>query len=147
MEGDLSFYDDKNAVLPDDPAWGLRQPGSAPTVRLFPTGATRSASTGKHEYARFMDPLVIRAFGAYMTKHRVQPDGSTRAPDNWKAGIPRQAYMDSLWRHLMDLWELHTYGTGVDHVTGQPLDLVETLCAVLFNGFGFLFEVLKDRRA
>jgi hypothetical protein len=141
----LSF-DSENNTSHAQPGEGAATGVATETVRVFPTGATRGGSAGKHEYARFLDPMVIREFGAYMTRHRVQPDGSTRAPDNWKKGIPIASYMDSLWRHLMDLWELHTYGSGVDHVTGRPLDLVETLCAILFNGFGYLYEVLKARR-
>ena len=36
-------------------------------------------------------PEVIKAFGVFMDKHRVMKDGSMRASDNWKLGIPKNA--------------------------------------------------------
>jgi hypothetical protein len=116
------------------------------TVRQFDSGATRDGRMGKYEYARFFDPAVIKAFAAYMHRHRIQPDGSLRDPDNWKKGMPRQAYMDSLFRHTMDLWELHDYGVAVRPENGQAVDYEETLCAVIFNAMGYLHEHLKAQR-
>ena len=70
-----------------------------------------------------------------MNKHRVQADGALRDPDNWKKGIPESVYLDSLLRHVMDLW-LHFEGA-------QGVNLQETLCAISFNSDGLLHEVLK----
>ena len=113
-------------------------------IRKFKTGATRDTSDGKLEYARFLDPRVIRTFAEYMHAHRKQSDGTLREPDNWKKGIERSVYMDSLFRHLMDLWELHQYGKSVRHETGKEITFTETLCAILFNTFGYLYEYLKE---
>ena len=77
-----------------------------------------------------------------MLKHQVQADGQPRAADNWKNGIPKEAYRASLHRHFMDLW-LHSEGYG-DRATNQ--DLVEVLCALRFNVNGLLLEVVKEGR-
>jgi hypothetical protein len=77
-----------------------------------------------------------------MNKHRVLPDGSLRASDNWQNGIPKDAYMKSLWRHFMEAWTAHRgWDDGCQWI---PID--EALCAVLFNAMGYLHEHLKERR-
>jgi hypothetical protein len=124
----------------------LSQPsgtGSAfgmPKVRVFETGATRDTDQGKLDYEGFLSPLVIERFAQYMHKHRIQSDGSLRDSDNWTKGIPKSAYMKSLWRHFMDVWKLHR-GYKVD------VDLDEALCAMLFNVQGYLYEYLKAKEA
>jgi len=113
-------------------------------IRKFSTGATRDTSEGKYEYARHLDSRSLRRYIAYMHQHRRLADGSTREPDNWKQGMA-ESYMDSLWRHVMDVWEISQHGSALDHRTGQPVDLEEALCGVLFNAFGMLYEVLKAK--
>ena len=111
-------------------------------VRQFKTGATRDSGvdpkTGlpKLAYNGFFSARVLKRRAEYMNKHRVQADGSLRAPDNWKKGIPQSVYLESLTRHVMDLLLLHEGVGGVD--------LQETLCAISFNSDGFLHEVLKE---
>jgi hypothetical protein len=109
-----------------------------PKVRTFDTGATRSAEVGKHDYEGYLSPLVLERFGEYMTKHRVQPDGSVRDSDNWQKGIPLASYAKSMFRHFMDVWRGHR---GLN--TDEPLE--EGLCALLFNVQGYLHETLKQR--
>ena len=111
-------------------------------MRHFSSGATRDTATGKPDYSGFNSSLVEQAFGQYMLKHQVQADGQPRAADNWKNGIPKEAYRASLHRHFMDLW-LHSEGYG-DRATNQ--DLVEVLCALRFNVNGLLLEVVKEGR-
>ena len=106
-------------------------------IRQFETGATRDTEEGKNDYEGFLSPLVIEAYGNYMTKHRKQSDGSLRASDNWQKGIPRDAYMKSAWRHFLDWWKEHR---GL----GSREGLIDALCALLFNVMGYLHEVLKD---
>lgn len=110
-------------------------------VRKFETGATRSSDTGKFDYEGFLSPLVLLRFGEYMHKHRLQPDGSLRASDNWQKGIPLDQYIKSQLRHNMDLW-LHHRG----HSDLTTEDLEDTLCALMFNTMGYLHETLKAKK-
>lgn len=110
-------------------------------VRTFDTGATRDTDDGKPDYEGFLSPLALREFGRYMHEHRVQSDGSLRASDNWQKGIPRDAYMQSMWRHLVDVWSLHR---GYE-ATDPNVDLSDALCALLFNVQGYLHEYLMGR--
>lgn len=111
-------------------------------IRQFETGATRDLDDRKPDYEAFLSPLVIREFGAYMHRHRVQADGSLRSGDNWQKGMPLDAYMKSLWRHVLDAWTLHRGLPATDY-DGNPVDLKEALCAVLFNVQGYLHELAK----
>jgi len=123
-------------------------------MRTFDSGATRDTDQGKPEYAGFLSWEVLTRFGQYMHKHRFQKDGTLRASDNWKKGIPRDVYMESMFRHFMDLWAMHQSGTA-----NKPTDpnwhaffdatpketLEETLCALLFNVQGYLYELMQGR--
>lgn len=105
-------------------------------MRNFSTGATRDSDENKFDYEGFLNPLVIERFAAYMHKHRFQADGTLRDSDNWQKGIPKDAYMKSMFRHFMDVWKNHR---------GIPSeDLEESLTALMFNVMGYLYETLKD---
>ena len=114
-------------------------------MRKFDTGATRDTDIGKNEYEGFYSPLVIEAFGDYMNKHRIQADGKLRDSDNWQKGIPKDAYMKSLWRHFLDAWFIHRGYKRIDAQTGEELTMKNVLCAILFNVQGYLFEILKTQ--
>jgi hypothetical protein len=58
--------------------------------------------------------------------------------DNWKKGITKDAYIDSAYRHLLDVWMQHEGYKGED-------TLENSLCALLFNIQGYLYEVLKEK--
>jgi len=107
-------------------------------IRKFETGATRDTDEGKNDYEGFLHPLVIQRYGDYMSKNRIQSDGSVRDSDNWQKGIPKNAYIKSAYRHFMDLWLLHRGYKGRE-------GLEEALCGLLFNIQGYLFEILKDK--
>ena len=107
-------------------------------VRVFGTGATRDTNEGKLEYARFFSPEVLYYFAQYMHKNRFQSDGTLRDPDNWKKGMTRDVYMDSLARHYHDVW-LHHEGSG-DLATEN---LHDSLCGLMFNSMGYLYEETK----
>lgn len=109
-------------------------------IRQFGTGATRDTDEGKLDYEGFYSPLVMERFAQYMSKHRVQSDGSFRDSDNWQKGIPLNAYMKSKLRHDMDVW-LHHRG----YPQHAREDLEEALCAILFNVQGYLLEILKGK--
>jgi hypothetical protein len=106
--------------------------------RLFESGATRDVSTNKPEYVGYLSPAVLVRFGQYMMKHQTMPDGSKRDCNNWQKGIPVPAYMDSLLRHIIDVW-LHYEGRG----DLSREEYQEALCACLFNVQGLLFEDLR----
>ena len=117
------------------------EPGhTAPRVRTFETGATRDTDDGKHDYRGYLSPLVLKRYGEYMTKHRIQPDGTVRASDNWKKGMPQQEYLSSALRHVGDVWLLHE---GYDGVASQ--DIEEALCGLLFNIQGYLHSYLEEK--
>ena len=113
-------------------------------LRSFDTGATRSADTGRYDPEAFLSPIVIERYCEYMNKHRAQPDGSVRDPDNWQKGIPLTAYMKGMWRHVLHLWTRHRGYVVQDAMATQ--DIEEDLCSIIFNAQGMLFELLKDKR-
>ncbi len=107
-------------------------------ARKFETGATRSGDRGKLDFEGAMSPLVVKAFGEYMNFCRHMPDGSERASDNWQKGIPGDAYMKSAFRHFVDWWMWH-------RTDDDEINIVFTLCAILFNVQGYLHEILDGQ--
>lgn len=115
-------------------------------IRQYETGATRGSNQGKLDYTGFLSPIVLRRYAEFMHTHRIQDDGNLRDADNWKKGIPRQDYLESLHRHFMAVWLLMDRQKAFDE-KGQPVELEGELCAMLFNSMGLLHELLKDRFA
>lgn len=108
----------------------------AETSRKFDTGATRDIDFSKYEYAGFLDPLVLEAFGAYMHECRKTPDG-LRKSDNWQLGIPKEVYMHSGIRHYFDLWKIQRGAKTADGELGAAMGL-------LFNVMGWVHERIKE---
>ena len=106
-------------------------------MRTFDTGATRDTDTTKLDFEGFFSPLALEAFAKYMNYNRDLPDGSRRASDNWQLGIPEEAYMKSMFRHLFDVWQNHR---GVE--ANEPM--VVALCALMFNVQGMLHEYVME---
>lgn len=115
-------------------------------MREFSTGATRDDDTNKLDYEGFLSPVVLERYAQYMHENRLQADGKLRASDNWQRGIPRDQYMKSMLRHLMEVWRLHRgYDElKMDNVRKDPLGTA--LCALLFNVMGYLHEALYPIR-
>ncbi|HEV2378736.1 MAG TPA: hypothetical protein VG206_02955 [Terriglobia bacterium] len=111
-------------------------------IRKFETGATRSPAAAKPEYHGYFSALVMERFGEYMLKHQTASDGSYRAPDNWKLGIPFDSYLASCFRHFHDFW-----GCAIGEPPANSQGIEEALCAVLFNAQGYLHEILKQKRS
>jgi hypothetical protein len=111
-------------------------------ARIFESGASRDVNEDKLHYARFFSPDVLRRRAEYMHKHRILSDGTLRDPDNWKKGIPIEAYIDSLIRHVIELW-LYYYGETDGEVFDDLEAKLETLCAICFNAEGMMFEEMK----
>lgn len=104
------------------------------SMRQFGTGATRDSDHDKLDYFGFLSPPALKLFAEYMHKHRKQADGTMRGSDNWKLGIPMDAYRRSLIRHVMEAWAKLEQGS-------LP---VEELCAIFFNVQGLLHEAATD---
>lgn len=112
-------------------------------IRKFETGATRDANNNKLSYEGFFSPIVLQAFAEYMHKHRSMPDGSFREPDNWQKTYGENHYatcMDSLLRHVMDLW--------LEHRGFKSREGVEdALCGILFNTMAYYYKLLIDKHS
>jgi len=108
-------------------------------MRTFESGATRDTDQGKLNYAGFLSPEVIERYALYLHKHRIQADGKVRDADNWKKGIPKKVYIESMFRHFMDVWKEYE---GLQSRDG----LQDGLCGLLFNTMGYLFEDIKEQR-
>jgi len=122
----------------------LIPPDKTDTIRTFGTGATRDTSAGKLSYVKALCPIVLQRYVQYLDKHRLQPDGSMREFDNWKKGIPRETYQDSRMRHEITAWLL-SQGIPAEDNHG-PVNIEDTLCAIIFNAMGELHEVLKEKQ-
>ena len=112
-------------------------------IRIFPSGSTRDTDIAKLNYIKALSPLVLHRFVEYLGKHRVQSDGNLRDWDNWKKGIPKQTYIESLMRHLIALWLLHDGFQAWDN--HGKVDIEDSLCAIIFNSSGYLHEILKEK--
>ena len=106
-------------------------------IRKFKTGATRDTDENKLDYEGFLSPLVLERYAEYMHENRIQPDGKLRSSDNWQKGIPKDAYIKSLFRHFMDLWKEHR---GLPSREG----IEDALCGIIFNSMGYLYEELRN---
>lgn len=107
-------------------------------IRTFGTGAIRDTADNKPDYEGFLSPLVIKAYGEYMNKHRLQPDGELRDSDNWQRGIPKKEYVKSLFRHFVDLWLFNRGYKGRETIE-------DALCGILFNVMGYMHELEKEK--
>lgn len=111
-------------------------------VRKFETGADRDTDAHKIDPARALSSLVLERYSEYLLSHSVRRDGSRRDADNWKKGIPTDAYLSSLMRHILNVWVIEDGFVAVDS-DGAVVDYEEALCGVLFNAMGLLHEHLK----
>jgi len=116
-------------------------------MREFGTGATRHVDDKKIDYEGHLSPIALKAYGEYMHGHCDCGNGEMRASDNWQKGIPQGVYVKSLLRHTVDVWSLHRGVPVQDTKDNHDVDIVESLCGVLFNAFGLLHEHLKEQGA
>lgn len=130
------FYRKFRPVMRDKDSAIIKEKVDA-VKRTFDTGATRDTDEGKLDFEGFLSPTVLKAFAEYMNKNRKMADGSVRDSDNWQKGIPKDAYMKSMWRHFFDVWQNHRgISTHDDDITN--------LTALMFNVMGMLHEKLKE---
>ena len=138
-----AFYKSFNTIAepiqidPPKEAYDIVKAIDTVAKRTFDSGATRDTDEGKLDYEGFLSPPVLEAYAEYMHKNRQMADGTLRDGDNWQKGIPKDAYMKSMYRHFFDVWKDHRgYPTKEDDITN--------LSALLFNVMGMLHEKLKD---
>lgn len=91
------------------------------------------------DFDGFLSPPVLFVFAHHMEQHRKLKDGQKRDSDNWQQGIPKNAYMKSMWRHFFDVWSSHRNWRVL-----RKERMVRALCALMFNVQGYLHEYLKD---
>lgn len=111
-------------------------------TRQFETGATRDKDDNKLDYEGFLSPLVLKRFAEYMHECRLKniPEGQIiRASDNWQKGIPFEAYVKSLLRHVFEVWLYKR----TDWRTHRK-EFEDHLCAIIFNAQGILFEIMRE---
>lgn len=116
-----------------------------PKVRQFKTGATRDRDENKLNYTGFDNPFVQKRYAEFMHRNRVPSDGAVRAADNWQKGIPRQAYMESLERHFMEVKLMHESlrpGKRL-RMSVDEEQLLDNLMAIVFNAKGMALEIMK----
>lgn len=107
-------------------------------IRTFESGADRDVDDDKLGYEGAISPLVWREFAIYMKSKTTRNDGTKRSADNWQRGFPLDSYMESMFRHFMDVWLAHRGWTS------DPDETMEALMALLFNVQGYAHELLKE---
>jgi len=108
----------------------------------YDTGATRDSREGKLVFDKFLSIPVIRQYAAYMHMNRIQSDGELRAGDNWQNGIKQEDYIESLFRHVLDMIEFHR---GLDDSNRlAQIEGIAAICGIMFNSMGWLHEWLKE---
>ena len=113
-------------------------------LRMSDSGAIRNSDVGKINYQGALSPLVLEAYGKYIEKHSLLPDGTRRNNKNWQNlfGTPeehRQVCIESAWRHFIDLL--------MDHDGYESRDGIdEALGGLMFNIQAYWFSILKERR-
>jgi len=105
-------------------------------VETYASGASRSDSTDKLDYANGLSVQVLTRYLEYLQKHQTLPDGSKREFWNWKRGMSEDRYVEALLRHTVDLLRCYR-GLLVPNA-----ELEDLCCAVIFNSSGLLFERL-----
>jgi hypothetical protein len=135
-------------------------------IRVLKSGALRDTDNGKFEYLGFMEPYNDYSFAKFMHKHRLLPDGTMRASNNWQKGFGREVTIQSLVRHVEDLKLLYTGYFVYEFREGgkaerivlrkklkklpknyKEIDVEECCNAIRFNVEAFKKEYLAEKEA
>jgi len=111
--------------------------------RVFDTGADRSSDKGKHHPDRAWSPLVLAEFARYMYEHNTTAT-VPRREDQWQLGFPMDSFVESGTRHW-EAFKALAKGYPAFDQKGNPVDVVEALCGVIFNVQGYLHQLLFNR--
>lgn len=120
-------------------------------VRTFESGAFRDTDGDKLQFSRSLSPIVLIRYTEFISKHNSTKAGKRRE-DNWKKGFPREAYMESKFRHFMETWLIQDGLKDYPDLDPKCIEdialeeLIESLCAELFNTQGFLHVLLLEQR-
>jgi len=113
-------------------------------MREGDSGVTRSNVEGKPDLVKYLSPLVVKRFGAYMLKHQKQEDGKLREGNNWRKGWAETWWNESLlsskFRHLLDEWLI---SDGYPDEARD--DEEEALCAEMFGTMARLHNILHKK--
>lgn len=111
-------------------------------LRKSDTGAIRNSDVDKINYQGALSPLVLEAYGAYIQKHSLLPDGTRRNNKNWQNLFGtheehRQVCIESAWRHFLDVLMEHDGYESRDGID-------EALGGLMFNIQAYWFSLLKE---
>lgn len=112
-------------------------------LRMSESGAIRNSDIGKINYQGALSPLILEAYGKYIEKHSLLPDGTRRNNKNWQKLFGtveehKEVCIESAWRHFIDVLMEHD---GYESRDG----LDEALGGLMFNIQGYWFAELKER--
>lgn len=97
--------------------------------RVFDTGAMRNSGRNKLHFAGCFDPRVLADYAQFIRTS----NADKRADDNWKLGIPVDEALESLLRHVMDLWQI-LEGSQPERPEDGSLPTIQEACgAIWFN--------------
>lgn len=114
-------------------------------MRKFDSGATRDDNSGKLNFEGCLNPRVLWAFAEYMQQHSVQADGTWRPADNWQHGWSRDVSIESLMRHVFDLWLLHRGYQMARPEDGHVPTMDSALGGILFGVQAYWLQWLREQ--
>jgi hypothetical protein len=95
--------------------------------RVFETGAMRNSGKNKLHFASCFDPRILNDYAQFIrTSNKDKRDDA-----NWKLGIPVDEALQSLLRHVVDLWML-VEGFQPERPEDYTLPTVEEACAAIW---------------
>lgn len=101
-------------------------------TRKFKTGAVRDSDIGKENYSECVSQLALRRYALYMlSKEKLYGKG------NWRHGIPKEAYLESLLRHMNKYL--------IELKDGIVIEESDHLSACFFNLQGLMHELEKEK--
>jgi len=112
-------------------------------VRTAFTGANRNSAIGKVDYEGAISPIVTQAYGEFIERHAILPDGTKRSNDNWQNLFGtydehKEICIKSAYRHFLDLLLEHD-----GFKSREGID--EALGGLMFNIQAYWFAILKEK--